>query len=636
MGSLIINKVKYSGKKYFFESPCLGKGINIIEGDNGSGKSTFLYLIEYCLGGNVRYFNRSSKDEKYTQILEDEDNYVEVIICLNQSDYIVKRFFGSNDVFVNDGVDVTRWSLDRRINPVIFSDWLLKKLGVKPFQLNLGSISWYFNFNDIYRLLNYDQDTELRKIFKAPANENFITDSSVIRKSTFESLIGISSIEYFSKLNEFNKAKKEKNETAMLLEHYKEMHPNLNDSLESVLYEINELEERLEKLIEARDKYQFEKTHIDEKIIHIEEINTRLIDLEISISETEIAKKNLQVEKEKVQKIYEDIENEISQINRIIYTHNKLDLFSLEICPFCMNETERHEGLCICGNKINKEAYEKFVYKPNEYKDILKHKIKSLETVNIALESYGEEISFLEDKNTIDKKEAIQIKEKIKSIISKIVFSGDSQLIDKYNEEILFVKEELLAESNKVELYQDLSQLEKKFVSKVDEYKDVSKEKNEIEKRYRSNNKKMINEFNAIYQQLMSQSSCESKSAKIDEDYMPFIDGGEYKEISVSVPRRLMYYFTVFAMGLKYKTVKHPHVLLIDTPEAAGIDDDNLKKNIKLFEKAVELSERRGGNNEDYQMILTTGPGKYPLGYEKYIRLKFNKTEGNYILQKKY
>lgn len=45
MGNLIIKKVIYSGDRYYFESPELGTGINVIIGDNGSGKSTFSYFI---------------------------------------------------------------------------------------------------------------------------------------------------------------------------------------------------------------------------------------------------------------------------------------------------------------------------------------------------------------------------------------------------------------------------------------------------------------------------------------------------------------------------------------------------------------------------------------------------------------
>ncbi|XKW98450.1 ATP-binding protein [Tenacibaculum maritimum] len=44
-------KVIYSGEKYSFTSPEFTAGINIIVGDNGSGKSTFSHFITYGLGG---------------------------------------------------------------------------------------------------------------------------------------------------------------------------------------------------------------------------------------------------------------------------------------------------------------------------------------------------------------------------------------------------------------------------------------------------------------------------------------------------------------------------------------------------------------------------------------------------------
>ncbi len=56
MGNLVIKKVKYDGEKYYFSSPEFTSGINIIEGDNGSGKSTLCYFIEYCLGGDIKFF----------------------------------------------------------------------------------------------------------------------------------------------------------------------------------------------------------------------------------------------------------------------------------------------------------------------------------------------------------------------------------------------------------------------------------------------------------------------------------------------------------------------------------------------------------------------------------------------------
>ena len=82
MGRLAVRRVVYSGKNYSFESPYLNDGIVIMEGVNGHGKSTFMDLIYYGLGGRVPAFNKSDEDSssKHNEIYNDENNYVEIEI----------------------------------------------------------------------------------------------------------------------------------------------------------------------------------------------------------------------------------------------------------------------------------------------------------------------------------------------------------------------------------------------------------------------------------------------------------------------------------------------------------------------------------------------------------------------------
>ena len=86
MGGLIIEKVKYSGDNYYYESPILKEGINLILGDNGSGKSTFTYFIEYCLGNSIKYFEKEN-DKEYTEIVNDTNNFVELDVYINKVKY---------------------------------------------------------------------------------------------------------------------------------------------------------------------------------------------------------------------------------------------------------------------------------------------------------------------------------------------------------------------------------------------------------------------------------------------------------------------------------------------------------------------------------------------------------------------
>ena len=81
MGRLAIRRVVYSGDKYSFESPYLNDGIVIMEGVNGHGKSTFMNLIYYGLGGRVQAFNKNDDNDskKHNEIFYDTNNYVEII-----------------------------------------------------------------------------------------------------------------------------------------------------------------------------------------------------------------------------------------------------------------------------------------------------------------------------------------------------------------------------------------------------------------------------------------------------------------------------------------------------------------------------------------------------------------------------
>ncbi|WP_321285365.1 AAA family ATPase [uncultured Sunxiuqinia sp.] len=638
MGNLIIKQVRYYGEQYYFESPEFDEGVNIIVGDNGSGKSTFSYFIEYGLGGTVKPFNDNEKREKYSKILDDKNNFVEIDIQINAVEYSIKRFINQNEIFISDGETVNKFPINRHKEhaPFIFSDWLLKKLSIPVFELNLGVNTWYFNFSDLYRLLCYDQDTEPRRIFKSPPADNFIADSSIIRKSTFEIMLGISSIEYYKKLDELKKFQKLKDASKSRLTDFIEMYPRVSDDRDELEDKIDEFNRQLEKLIAERDLYQKTNTKVDEKTEHLAQIQSDLINLDLKVSEDTVQMETYQSEVSKIRKLHTNLTEEISEIKKTIFTHEKLNLFSMEVCPFCMTKKPKKEGFCICGEEFSKDKYEKFVYSASEYTEILKHKEKSLATIQVALTSYDEEIKKLRysiDKNTSYSND---LKQKLRSVINAIEYSGNSQFVDSLNEKINEVKKEILENENELELTKRKRQLNNDFESKNRDYKKVNQEFNQLKFRFEKGNEKTIKEFNIIYNELMQKSSCNCNSAQIDEEYMPFIDEGEYKNKSADVPKRMMYYYTILSLSLKLKSVKHPGFLLLDTPETAGIDDDNLKHDLELLELALKLSKNKESDElGKFQILLTTGEEKYPEHYKDKIKLRFSEKNKDFILKER-
>jgi len=632
VGSLIIKKVKYSGEKYYYESPELQEGINIILGDNDSGKSTFSYFIEYALGGKVKPFEDDTDGSRYSLIIEDKNNFVQIDILIDQIPYSIKRFINHQDIFINNGDLTERFPINRKPGITIFSDWLLGKLRIPVFEMYLGASHWYFNFNDLFRLLNYDQNTEPRKIYKSPVAENYIADSIIIRKSIFEILLGISSAEYFKKLDIAKAALKQRDTAKALYENYKANHDiyESSDKLNEIKKEVTV---NLENLELERDSYLKKETTVNDKIGELSDIQAKLLSLELRNSEDRVLLSTLQNEQTKVNQLHYNLEQEIYQIQKIIFTHDKLDLFSMEVCPFCMNKKDVEEGICICGSKFNDDDYEKFVYHSSEYKEILSHKEKSINAITLAKETYQKEI---DEKSRSISNNLILIKEytdKLKIIIETAEFAGNTTIVDGYNDNIFKLKELLLQIDFSLKTSSQLAELKKDFDEKNKKFGIVQGELNKAKAEYDKNNLGTIEKFNTVYNDLLSKSSYESTTAHIDEDYMPFIDNREYKAKSGDVPKRLMYYFTILTLALKLSSVKHPRFLLIDTPEDSGIDTDHLNQNLELLEYAIQLGKQKDGSINSFQVILTTGYGKFPDSFEKYVVERFSTKEKNYILK---
>jgi hypothetical protein len=633
LGNLVIKKVEYKGDKYSFESPELSEGLNLIVGDNGSGKSTFTYFIEFGLGIKVKYFNEST-DEKYLEIINDTNNYVKLSVSINGVEYGLKRFLGENEIIVKEGSEVNRYPTNRQVASYIFSDWMLEKIGITPFQLELGSSTFYFNFSDLFRLLNYDQKTELGKIYKSPEDENPFKNSMIIRRTIFESLLGSNSNALYLKKNELNQARIDAKIAKGSVDNYisdNQFLANNDANSAKILLGISNKTEVLNELKNKRKVLQKESiVAVDPKIKDIDVRKTKIIEGELKLSDVTLDSSMLEKEIYNVQRIYNEQADEISQLNKIIYTSEKLDLFSLEICPFCMNEPPKKSGHCICGSEIKPHQYEKFVYLSSEYKEILESKTKALETISDALNGYKDKLSLLQEEKKGLEEKVIVLKQELTGYIEAIDYSGNSDLIDDLNNQISIQNNSISELKNVVEKVAHIEKLNIDLKEKDDKVTRIKGEHTSLERSFKGDITSKIKSFNEIYKTLMLDSSLDCSIAEINGDYMPLIDDGAYKEASSKVPKRLMYYFSILALSLSEHQIFAPKFLLIDTPQSAGIDYKNLNDNLELLNTILPEDKTAG-----YQVIMTTGENMYPDSFASAIKLVLCKKEKNFILKKR-
>lgn len=641
MGRLAIRKLIYNGKKYYYESPYLNDGLNIIVGDNGTGKSTFTNLIYFGLGGNVDSFNKNRSTDKHAEICEDVDNFLRLEIEINDKSYILLRYFYENEITVisEDGSS-KNYKIFRRDYNEIFSDWILNELGIEVVELFQGNYNWKINFTDLFRLIYHDQSADPSNIYKKLDTNHFMSDSKMMRKAIFEILLGKSFTQYYKVLLDLKRKEKEKELKKEILKSFKEIKKTLNNSEEiNLVYlekELQNKEIQLNRLLQYREKLKTTNNTPAKTIKNIEKEKLEYLRLELKLSELKEREREVYKELQQLKKFKENSELEIRQIQKIIYTHQKLNIFSPDICPYCLNQVERQKNRCVCGSEINEDDYERFFYSTKDYIEILKSRQKSLESIDFAINDCEDE--YLNIKKNIDQmqSELDKIQKNIIELSTDINEQYSFNRIRQIDDKILILKQEIQNIKQEISLEKRRDQLEKELQTLNNEYEKLRIEKKELEIQ---SQKEMLNIrtiFSEYYQKYMIDVLKSCRVASINDDYMPVINNGIYHEKSALVPIRLMYFLTLLKLSVE-ENVNYPKFLLIDTPQTAGIDDENLIKAISKIDDIFDIfncsEKNKIDDNCSFQIILTTAKDKYPINYEKFVIE--NLTENNKLLKLK-
>ena len=621
MGNLRILKVEYSGDEYFFESPKLDRRLSIIEGPNGSGKSTFFDLIYYGLGGKVEEFE-SDAAEAHKEIVEDRKNAVRLVVSVRDQIYTFTRKLRDNHVTVfkpvteADGVESELLSLTlpiyRREDQETFSDWLLEKLEIPVVDIFQGGRNFKLNFADLSRLFYHNQSPDPLGIYKPADSVNLVTDSLEIRRAIFQILVGKSQLELYQAIGKMKLADREVQAARSVHQEYSDIVLQLLkasgihevQNSKSLQSQIEELEEQLSRIQETRKAFSSGTLGDGAARESLQAEIRTLQELEATGREIDAQRNKISEEAGKLIDVERSLKADIERINKVIYTHGQLNLFSSDTCPFCLNIVTREKHRCVCGNSVDEHDYQRFFYSPAEYLDILRTKSKSLETLRLAAEGIREETAQL-----VTERAALSraISEKQSSVKAAAQGSSPSvRAMDELDDKLLETRERLGKANEALRLETKLSQLQSRWNERKTTYDNAKNEVIRLDALSKAELRDQILAFNGIYNEFMTTVLSGCRVAAIDsETYLPIINNGEYREASAKVPKRFLYYLTLLQLSL-LSDIPFPRLLLIDTPETAGIDRENLDLMIG------QIGKLKNPHGHDYQIILSTGLGKYP------------------------
>jgi hypothetical protein len=630
MGALKIVQVGYQGDRYEFASPEFGERLAIVEGPNGSGKSTFFNLIYFGLGGKVDEFDRRS-DERHAEITGDTNNFVWLKIRIDSTEYSLIRKFGENLITVRALValgserdqDVDTFPLFRRdADTLIFSDWILEKLGIPVVEIFQGGRNFKLNISDLMRLIYHNQAPDPHGIYKPADNSNFLSDSLEVRRAIFQVLVGKTLLALYDAMGGLKRAERELDAARAILSEYQKIVAEVlrergGATVQNAYFlgrRIVEIDAQLDKLVRARSE-RLTRPAPSQLMQSIDADRRRLGELVSSLRQTREEVEILVRDRGRLVNVIGSIRDDIDRVSKVIFTHEQLKLFSSDTCPYCLNAVSRMQGHCVCGNPVDENDYQRFFYSPTEYVDIYRAKKKSLQTMQSTVEDMDAEISDTLEQQAALEQQVQELTGRIEKSYALPQAEATDWQIEQIDEKIFDLKNEQNELLQALKMEEKIQGLQKTYDSKRDIWTAADGLVKQLELASKVELSGRIASFNEIYNNFMTKVLAGCRAARIDEDtYMPVINNGEYREASADVPKRFLYYLTLLLMSLK-NDMPFPQILLIDTPETAGIDWDNL---VLMLRQMKVLDEEK----KHYQILLSTGVDKFPPEYQEYVSIR--------------
>lgn len=634
MGFLSIKKVEYIGDRYTFQSPTFPDGVSIIAGENGAGKSTLFNLIYYGLGGRVDEFDPDSR-EAHKEVVNDTNNLVRLVIGIDGELYTLNRPLRENSITVVkapqeiDGVaaevQAATYPIFRREESKTFSDWLLEKLNIPVVDIFQGGKQFKLNFTDLARLVYHNQSPDPHGIYKPPETTGFLSDSLEIRRAIFQILVGKTQMELYAAIGAQKTADRDYQAAKSVFQEYQDIVTHLlrasgidaGANVMALSERIKELEDQIAALLASRKAFSRGQLGDQQAQQALDANLQQVVELEGQRRVIDEQREQLAREVGRLVDVERSLEADIQRINKVIYAHEQLNLFSRDTCPYCLNHVTRTPGHCVCGESVEEQDYQRFFYSPAEYLEILKGKTSALSTLRLAIEGVRED-------HISANKQRDEVMQSLFARRLRIAEAGASP--DKVNKAMEELDEKLLQARERLAKSQEAFRLETKLVSlksrqnlKKTQFDTAKLDVQRLDAESKIELQKQIASFDQVYNDFMTTAVADCRSASIDpQTYLPLIDGGVYREHSAMVPKRFFYYLTLLQLSL-LSDIPFPRLLLVDTPETAGIDFDGLVKML------LKIDELENPHKKPFQILFSTGPGKYPPEFESNVLMTISK-----------
>lgn len=595
-------------------------GLNIIRGENSSGKSTLLDFLFFALGGDLTEWREAA--------LECDEVLVEV--ALNGRVVTLSREVGTGPgrpmkIYPGDmneaKADITGWALypySRFPQKESFSQVIFRWLGLPEVMGDAGS---KLTVNQMLRLLYSDQITPIDRIFRIQR----VADTGLIRQTVGDLLCGAFDDQLYKVQVREAQAKKEFEQISaelsslftalgsvkhsLTLDWISAEKSNIQSRIDSVQKEILSLEERIfhGEVSDGLSLKSQEEAYIDLQELqkNLAEKRKQLDDLKFEIEDS-----NLYIK---------DLEAKLAALNESAVTADLLKGISFMYCPACYATVDESDGFhChLCKSPFDQERSQRRVLiLINDVSQQIKQS-EALQTLR------SEELSSLERQvsEALSKWEAASRRYKL------INHTPSTELRTKARElhrEAGYLERQLYDLSEKVEFVNRIDALSNR---KADLKAEISRLGDEIATRENAQKSQLSRAYTLIAgnvidflkKDLARQDTfgkAESIAFSFYDDRLS-VNGESFFSASSMVYLRNSFLAAFWKSAMEDASFRHPRFAIFDTIEDKGMEPERSHNFQRIL---CDISE---ASSVSHQFIYATSMIAPELDDEKYVVGRF-------------
>lgn len=575
------------------------RGVNIIRGENGVGKSTIANAIYYVLGGDfTKWLPEIAKCDFVVGELDLNDKVITVRREISSSPMQpMQIFYGDYD---QASKNANGWAVHpyKRTNKGFsFSQVFFEALEYPEIET---ADDEYITFNQALRLMYIDQTSPLDELMK-----DIDFDSPLIRKTTADLLLGVYDNSLFNLQLLVKDLRKDELRFESELKLLKNVYRTID--LRKLDESIQESETQLQRIdASLKDRQTITIRLSDRKANKLTALQKEIGELSESMKEKLNEQSVLRFDKLDSQQFLDELANQVNSLTESEKIRSILGELHISYCPSCLQPTTKSqtEGHCeLCKEPMNASLAQAQILR---LKQQLQAQIRESNTLLQETEGKLETLSA----------EITQLKTQIKSkqnLLNRLADEGNSDK-EQLVEEMLIKKGQLTQQITTLhsELakartywsihsnYQRIKNEIEKANKLIDEKKENQKQKNQLAFEQVNRYAKYLLINDGSYEADFTQ----ARAVSLDFSRNTYaLDGRNHFSASSQVILKNSIRFGIFFASVVLDFMRYPRFILCDNIEDKGMNEarsQNFQKNLVNLASSDELKGKR------FQIIFTT------------------------------